>query len=952
MAELTTELQQRGGSGGAPIPIPSGSGGDGIAAFTSLGSALFGGLADQERNRRAQQQWDFQLGEHKREARIQDGLDEFAQIQFEGMAEVQSRIEQLSELQAGVEQGSVPRARLDIAVRQEVSDLFQRYPEARAEIADAMRISGFQDLMLRDVALATAQEDAAVASQLEMQNTWREAFAASGMDPTGLEDSEQMKIGREMIRLNQELENARLEQELAIRQGNLDNDRRNLELRELEMRTMQSATSLATSFLNPQLRSAHELIQAAGDNTEALVSLRTEWPQRITDMRIARDNMVAEMASVWTPEATEHFINMTDDMMQNVSSLMLGDDSTVALRFQAIEDLATLAEADRAETLSLYYDLTDVFGESMVHEMLAGTNSELESIIGPNGRLALQGELRGYATDATNRYNERLITADRLLSGETTLEDIGLLQAQEMAPIVLNATRTASRVVAQNGVTPETARDVERFTNSYAQTLTVANAMDDGQANIDEIRAYSTVAFSPDVIATLDAMMENENTQAMGSALIQGGRRQAESVLYAALQMNSRERGWSMDDNGFSGVRLNAEGRFEAYVDATTRDAFLDYAATNRNAMMSDANALRMARVARRGDQPSRSAIRQAETLNQVVDFLMHTDPHDERMPVDEATTRSRRLFWATQGQSTMVDRQGNPVQREVRDQGPEQSQVQTDADAAFEEARLAFRELTRRSGEQRNGQEDLNSFLDGLERVDPADNSATARPALPASNGEQANLPPGARDNWRGAPSSTASRGSVSTDQIRDAVISMESNELTGYIPTDGSGVTIAAGFDLGQHSPEQIQAMGLSEELTAQLLPFAGLSTRQAVEDAGLDPASLVISEDDARAINDYFVNDHIAVVQSLPIADNLSAEALAVAASLRHWAGSLGNSQHDGKLNINGTNRVWEVLSDENATEDDLVDALIDTLAEMTPGTAAANRVRREIQALRAR
>lgn len=950
MAELTTELQQRGGSGGASIPIPSGGGGDGIAAFTSLGSALFGGLADQERNRRAQQQWDFQLGEHKREARIQDGLDEFAQIQFEGMAEVQSRIEQLSELQAGVEQGSVPRARLDIAVRQEVSDLFQRYPEARAEIADAMRISGFQDLMLRDVALATAQEDAAIASQLEMQNTWREAFAASGMDPTGLEDSEQMKIGREMIRLNQEMENARREQELAIRQGNVDNDRRNLELRELEMRTMQSATSLATSFLNPQLRSAHELIQAAGGNTEALVSLRTEWPQRITDMRIARDNMVSEMASVWSPEATEHFINMTDDMMQNVSDLMLGDDSTVALRFQAIEDLATLAEADRAETLSLYYDLTDVFGESMVHEMLAGTNSELESIIGPDGRLALQGELRGYATDATNRYNERLITADRLLSGETTLEDIGLLQAQEMAPIVLNATRTSSRIVAQNGVTPETARDVERFTNSYAQTLTVANAMDDGQANIDQIRAYSTVAFSPDVVTTLDAMMEDENTQAMGSALIQGGRRQAESVLYAALQMNSRERGWSMDTNGFDGVRLNAEGRFEAYVNAETRDAFMDFAATNPHPMMNDARALRMARTARQGDQPSRAAIRQAETLNQVVDYLMHTDQHDERMPVDEATTRSRRLFWATQGQAPMVDRQGNPVRREVQDQAPDQHQVQTDADAAFEEARLAFRELTRRSGEQRNGQEDLNNFLDGLERVNPSDNSATARPALPTSGEGQANLPPGARDDWRGA--SAAARSGVSPDQIRDAVISMESNELTGYIPTDGSGVTIAAGFDLGQHSPEQIQAMGLSEELTAQLLPFAGLSTRQAVEDAGLDPASLVISEDDARAINDYFVNDHIEVVQSLPIADNLSAEALAVAASLRHWAGSLGNSQHDGKLNINGTNRVWEVLSDENATEDDLVDALIDTLAEMTPGTAAANRVRREIAALRAR
>ena len=49
---------------------------------------------------------------------------------------------------------------------------------------------------------------------------------------------------------------------------------------------------------------------------------------------------------------------------------------------------------------------------------------------------------------------------------------------------------------------------------------------------------------------------------------------------------------------------------------------------------------------------------------------------------------------------------------------------------------------------------------------------------------------------------------------------------ELTGYVPrtsTKKSGVTIATGFDLGQHNKQQIKNLKLPAALEAKLLPFA---------------------------------------------------------------------------------------------------------------------------------
>src|SRR5665213_2604813 len=60
----------------------------------------------------------------------------------------------------------------------------------------------------------------------------------------------------------------------------------------------------------------------------------------------------------------------------------------------------------------------------------------------------------------------------------------------------------------------------------------------------------------------------------------------------------------------------------------------------------------------------------------------------------------------------------------------------------------------------------------------------------------------------------------------------------LHGYVPQrDGqaigaSGVTIASGFDLGQHDADELSNLNLSDDLIQKLTPYLGLRKQDAID------------------------------------------------------------------------------------------------------------------------
>jgi|GEM_PF-5348012 len=96
------------------------------------------------------------------------------------------------------------------------------------------------------------------------------------------------------------------------------------------------------------------------------------------------------------------------------------------------------------------------------------------------------------------------------------------------------------------------------------------------------------------------------------------------------------------------------------------------------------------------------------------------------------------------------------------------------------------------------------------------------------------------------------------------DAIASIENGgdskpKLNGYIPDDKnghSGVTVATGFDIGQHSEQDLRNMGLPEPLITKLKPYCAPGPGQFLygdaAKSALDKKALTINETEARLID----------------------------------------------------------------------------------------------------
>lgn len=173
--------------------------------------------------------------------------------------------------------------------------------------------------------------------------------------------------------------------------------------------------------------------------------------------------------------------------------------------------------------------------------------------------------------------------------------------------------------------------------------------------------------------------------------------------------------------------------------------------------------------------------------------------------------------------------------------------------------------------------------------------------------------------------------------------------SHTTGYIPTGGSGVTIGIGLDLGQQSRTTLRVnYGFPPELIEKLEPYLGLQTRASVESQGLDPSSLTLTPEEEEIINNGVIEYTYNRARSTPAWENLDQLSREAIVSIRHWAGYL--SADSQKLAPGGTNYLWPVLSREDATRADIVEALRRTLADMPDETEARyNRIERLINDL---
>ena len=93
-----------------------------------------------------------------------------------------------------------------------------------------------------------------------------------------------------------------------------------------------------------------------------------------------------------------------------------------------------------------------------------------------------------------------------------------------------------------------------------------------------------------------------------------------------------------------------------------------------------------------------------------------------------------------------------------------------------------------------------------------------------------------------------------VFKNKLKTILKSFEDTELGGYVPTEGSGVTIATGFDIGQHSEAEIKNLGLSPALIAKLSPYTNNKNKT-------NAKNLQVTAEEAEAIDQAVLKSKLA-------------------------------------------------------------------------------------------
>jgi len=292
-----------------------------------------------------------------------------------------------------------------------------------------------------------------------------------------------------------------------------------------------------------------------------------------------------------------------------------------------------------------------------------------------------------------------------------------------------------------------------------------------------------------------------------------------------------------------------------------------------------------------------------AANYNALVDTLVDTDQYSESAAFRETTVESRRAYWASLGRADLRDEEG--VARSPR-----------------EEQRAVHRE---REDQVARTIRNAEAVASAARNAAPAEAVAAPAEAV-AAPAEAANTP----------------------DPAFSRAIEHEGgSQSTGYIPTEGSGVTIAAGLDLGQWTEASLRNLGISEETIAVLSPYMGFTTRSQVEEAQLRPQDLQLTPAQETEINEAVLGNSRDRAQSTPIWGNLGEEGQAQLVSLRHWAGHLLEPDNSKLQGPSGTNELIGVLDNPEATEAEMLSALQRILSVKTEGTAAYNRIERIIE-----
>lgn len=566
MAQLTDQLSSI--NDGKPIINPGPEGPSWLSGLVNFGEAVLGGTLDradradarsrQERADRLDEALDvteqrlFDMGQTRDVFNANSDINVTLPVWQNGRLD-----QRIQSILTAEEQGSINASMRDMQFETLVSEMYQLYPEARAEIANYLQGRGVRHAGLRaeiDRQQMLEADSDARRGALTTQYEWA---ASRGLIDDSVSLADGAAVGRRGMEAVRQVEAAQAAAEAAREAEELNESERDRILEQSQGDLVNALGYQLNVQINPHLDRLTNLLAAAGSDPER---------QQLTDQARTQTQIALE---TWRREAHQQIwsmggpnvqdsIEMVDGIFdQRIEQMNAMFDGSFEQNSRAASNFAAAMGMERDQVLPLYTALSDAFGAGAANGLLSGPDGTIEL---PDDIVeALRREIRLY--DPSSRDgSSRLARFIAYARGEQGLQDLTPQQARQWFDA--NVRLMLSNVQAYSRG-DEAA--LERWTPQYINAVEAARELPPTTTDARSLHAATGVVASGQARNMLSELDDD-----LGTAALQASRAGAQHLYQVARDQHSAPQGgWRIVyRDGVHRLTPPSQADYEAFVRA------------------------------------------------------------------------------------------------------------------------------------------------------------------------------------------------------------------------------------------------------------------------------------------------------------------------------------------------------------------------------------------------
>jgi len=542
----------------------------------------------------------------------------------------------LNRAKAAEDQGRLPVGSVNVKMDALLQQMLREHPGSEVTIMQTFKEFGYDSFIAKDIRLQAALSDARVqteqSQQLQAENAAIQRFAQSGGDVTTVSRAEQLRLGREGLAADAQLQTAVAQSQAAAAAASRgDKDAESSLIK--SGRDFYAATVANTQRdignLTTQLRTL-SLSGSAVDQAQvqkALPQVRELFRTKILALRASTLSRAAE--AKLRPDDINELNKYYDTLIADADKYIFSapDERTT----KALGRLQTDFKASAANAMPLYFALSSAFGQNTANSWLEGMQA------GPNMD-AIAKEVQAYDPAHPEKIGPTIQNIARLLRGELSIPDMDPVEAAKAIPsLEATAAGTRKRALLDGAIQGS---EVGTYANSVGGLLNAASALPRDARASSYWRASDSL-LSPEALkAAKMVIKEDEQT---GRELVFGSRQFAFQTIQTIGNRPSQSY-WDFKYQDGKYVPVLNEQRWKEEQALTTLGPRGDSSFIgSQRAQAGLTTALPRPTWSAETDPDVRA---QFDVLNRSLNFLVETDQYDEAVPTD-VTPRARRDAYA-----------------------------------------------------------------------------------------------------------------------------------------------------------------------------------------------------------------------------------------------------------------------------------------------------------------